>query len=64
MPAGNGLDVAKNIQSITSKATPIIFITASKKYRYQEEALKLGAAGFFEKPYDTEKLLGKVADLL
>ena len=43
---------------------PVIYITASKKKDLRQIALEEGAAGFFEKPYDAEELLGAVAQLL
>lgn len=64
MPAGNGIDTAINIQDMSDSDIPIIFITASKKISVQDKALALGAAGFFEKPYDSERLLNKVISLL
>ncbi len=65
MPGGDGLSVAESMQDLTAtNSTPIIFITASKKLSNRERALELGAAGFFEKPYDAERLLGKVAQLI
>ena len=65
MPGGDGLSVAESMHDLTTtQNTPIIFITASKKISHRERALELGAAGFFEKPYDTERLLGKVAQLI
>lgn len=65
MPGGNGLSVAESMQDVAAtSSTPIIFITASKKISHRERALELGAAGFFEKPYDSERLLSKVAQLI
>ncbi len=65
MPGGNGLAVAETMQELTAtQSTPVIFITASKKISHREKALELGAAGFFEKPYETERLLGKVSQLV
>jgi FixJ family two-component response regulator len=43
---------------------PIIFITASKRTCLRRTAEKLGAVGFFEKPYDARELLGAVALIL
>ena len=61
----DGLSVAETMQELTaSQSTPVIFITASKRISHREKALELGAAGFFEKSYDTERLIGKVAQLV
>ncbi len=64
MPAGNGFDVAERIQKLIPAATPIIFLTASKKPSFREEAVRLGAAGYFEKPYNPENLLSTVRHAL
>jgi DNA-binding response OmpR family regulator len=57
MPAGDGFSVAEKIQELVLTATPIIFLTASKQLGLRQAAEKLGAAGFFEKPYDADELL-------
>jgi CheY-like chemotaxis protein len=49
--------VAEKIQSLSPTPTPIIFLTASKAPSYRARALALGAAGFFEKPYQPEDLI-------
>jgi DNA-binding response OmpR family regulator len=64
MPAGNGFSVAERIQALIPTATPIIFLTASKQPGFKEKAEKLGAAGYFEKPYEAEELLGAVRQAL
>ena len=60
MPAGNGFSVAEQIQTLIPTPTPIIFLTASKKPDFREKAKKLGAAGYFEKPYEAEELFGAI----
>ena len=57
LPAGNGFGVAERLQSLLSTATPFIFLTASQKPGLREKAKKLGAAAFFQKPYDASELL-------
>ena len=47
-----------------TRDTPIIFLTASKKPSFREEAVRLGAAGYFEKPYNPENLLSTVRHAL
>lgn len=64
MPAGNGFSVAEQIQTLIPALTPIIFLTASKKPDFREKAKKLGAAGYFEKPYEAEELLGAIQQAL
>lgn len=61
MPGGGGLLVAQRIRSLTPvAATPIIFLTASKQPELRAKALELGAADFFEKPYEAEDLLASI----
>lgn len=60
MPAGNGFTVAERMRSASSTRTPIIFLTASKQPGFRERALELGAAGYFEKPYEADALLTAV----
>jgi DNA-binding response OmpR family regulator len=64
MPAGNGFSVAEQIQTLIPKHIPIIFLTASKKPDFRAKAKKLGAAGYFEKPYEAEELFGAIRQAL
>jgi DNA-binding response OmpR family regulator len=64
MPAGDGFSVAERIQTLIPTPTPIIFLTASKKPDFREKAKKLGAAGYFEKPYEAEELFGAIEKAL
>ena len=64
LPAGNGFSVAERIQKMIPKATPIIFLTASKEASFIEKAITLGAAGYFEKPYNSEALLDTIRQRL
>jgi DNA-binding response OmpR family regulator len=60
LPAGNGFTVAERVRSMSDSAMPIIFLTASKEPGFRERAAALGAAGFFEKPYEHTDLLAAV----
>lgn len=64
MPAGNGFTVAERVQSLVATPTAIIFLTASKTPGLRARAEELGAAGFFEKPYNPEELLTRVKEVL
>ena len=64
MPAGDGFTVAERIQSTIPTPIPIIFLTASKRPEFLQRARELGAVGFFEKPFPTEKLLAAVEQVL
>jgi DNA-binding response OmpR family regulator len=64
MPGGNGFFVAERIRTLIPTPTPIIFLTASKQPAFQEKAKNLGAAGYFEKPYEAEELFGAIRQAL
>jgi|SRR5688572_5782435 len=60
MPIGLGLSVAQRLRDLGLTWIPIIFITASRLKGLREAATQLGAAGYFEKPYDAEELLAAI----
>ena len=60
MPVGMGFSVAERLKSLGMGEIPIVFITASKRAGLRKTAQQLGAAGFFEKPYDAEELLAAI----
>ena len=64
MPVGMGFSVAERLKASDCDEIPIIFITASKRTCLRRTAEKLGAVGFFEKPYDAAELLGAVELIL
>ena len=65
IPGGNGFQVAEWLQDLEAMiGVPYIFITASKVPGLREKAGQLGAAGFFEKPYDAGDLLATIREIL
>ena len=65
LPGGNGIEVARKLQDlICDKELPIIFITASKEECLKEEANRVGAAAFLEKPFSAKKLLSMIDSAL
>src|SRR5260370_20427421 len=64
MPDGVGFVIAERLKHFEPAHLPVIFITASKKENLWELAQEAGAGGFFEKPYDAEKLLRAIARAL
>jgi DNA-binding response OmpR family regulator len=64
MPAGDGFTVAERIQKLIPNPPPIIFLTASKQPGFRQKANELGAAGYFEKPYDGNELLTAIQQAL
>jgi two-component system KDP operon response regulator KdpE len=63
LPGGDGFAVAEKIQSLVRTPIPMIFITASKQPGFRQRANELGAAGYFEKPYEAEDLLAAIQDV-
>jgi DNA-binding response OmpR family regulator len=65
IPGGNGFLVAERIQDLEAMlGVPCIFLTASKQPGLRDQARRLGAAGFFEKPYDAGALLATIRKTL
>lgn len=65
MPAGGGFFVAEKIKLNPKVAgTPFIFITASKARGVADKAKELGAAGFLEKPFSSQKLVELIQSAL
>jgi len=65
LPGGDGFLVAERLSKmITTAATPIIFITASKRPDLRERAMKAGAAAFLEKPFDATALADAIETAL
>jgi DNA-binding response OmpR family regulator len=64
MPMGSGLAVAQGVKRAGLADVPVIFMTASKEKNLRERAEELNAVGFFEKPFDMEKLLAAISQAL
>lgn len=62
MPGGNGFDVADRIRNKIGIPANIIFLTAHKEPALRERAMQMGAAAFFEKPYDPDSLLDTIVN--
>jgi len=60
LPVGDGFTLSQKIQTLLPAPTPVIFITASKQPGFRQKAEELGAAGYFEKPYEAEELLAAI----
>lgn len=57
LPGGDGFVVAQRLKTLVqTSATPIIFITASKKAGLKERAEELGAVAFLEKPFTATEM--------
>lgn len=64
LPMGSGLAVVQELRDGGLADIPIIFMTASKLKNLRARAEMLNAAGFFEKPFDMEKLLRTISRVL
>jgi len=64
MPIASGFSVAEELRKADLADIPIIIVTASKKKSVREQAAEIGAAAFFEKPFDAERLLAAIARAL
>ena len=57
LPGGDGFVVAQRLKTLVqTSATPVIFITASKKAGLKERAKELGAVAFLEKPFTATEM--------
>ncbi len=66
LPKLHGFDLTQKIYSETKGAIPVVIVTGLYKGpQYKNEAIRsFGAADYFEKPYDKEKLVSSVKNLL
>lgn len=60
MPAMNGLTFVRRLKEQGFADVPFMVITASYLNGIWEEAMALGAAAYFEKPYDPDRLMTAV----
>jgi len=59
MPGISGIDLLRRLREAGSDI-PVIVVTGHGEIAHAVEAMKLGAADFFEKPYDDDALLAAV----
>ncbi|GAB1266822.1 hypothetical protein NBRC116493_00750 [Aurantivibrio infirmus] len=65
MPRMDGFEVAKNIRSTSRlKNIPIIMITSRTGEKHRDRALSLGVNDYMGKPYQEEKLLSNIKELI
>lgn len=65
MPAGGGFTSIDRIKhSLVTRSIPVIFLTAFDDEEMREEARRLGAAGFFRKPFDDREFMGALEKVL
>jgi two-component system response regulator FixJ len=59
MPDLSGIELLRRLKDINAKL-PVIIITGHGDVPIAVEAMKMGAADFFEKPFDGDKMLAAV----
>jgi DNA-binding response OmpR family regulator len=64
LPSGNGFLLAERGRELVIRLPPIIVITGSKSPGLREKATRVGAAAFFEKPFESEALLAAIRTAL
>lgn len=66
LPKLHGFDLTQKIYEETKGGIPVVIVTGLYKGpQYKNEALRsFGAADYFEKPFNQDKLLGSVINLL
>jgi DNA-binding response OmpR family regulator len=64
LPAGDGFVVMERLRSFADlEMVPVIVITARGEVE-TEKAVALGARRFFQKPFDSDELLGEIRQAL
>lgn len=65
MPAGGGFSAIDRMKhSLNTRNIPVIFLTAFDDEDMREEGRKLGAVGFFRKPFNDEEFMASIAGVL
>lgn len=65
MPAGGGFTSIDRLKhSLTTRNIPVIFLTAFDDEEMREQGRKLGAVGFFRKPFDDAEFMAAIAAVM
>ncbi len=64
MPDGTGILTAQRLKHIGLAEVPVVFLTAGRRKDLWNIAEEVEPAGFFEKPYDSKRLLNSIAGIL
>lgn len=64
LPQMDGFHFVGELRKHGLDQVPFVFITASQRNGLWECAQELGAAGYFEKPYDPARFMATVSDIL
>jgi len=65
MPAGGGFtSIDRMKHSLNTRNIPVIFLTAFDDEDMREKGRKLGAVGFFRKPFDDSEFMEAIAGVM
>lgn len=65
MPAGGGFSsIDKMKHSLSTRDIPVIFLTAFDDESMHDEAHRLGAAGYFRKPFNDAEFMAAIREIL
>jgi DNA-binding response OmpR family regulator len=64
LPDGNGFEVADQVRTLVSAATPLIFITANGRADIRRMAEAYKPVAFFAKPYQPDELISTICSAL
>ncbi|MDR3301627.1 MAG: response regulator [Spirochaetaceae bacterium] len=65
MPEMSGVDILRNIRNNRAlKKLPVMFITSNTNRLIVQQAVNLGISGYIGKPFATDTLRAKVAEVL
>ncbi len=56
LPGSDGFQLSDQLDRLSEKKIPKVFITASKRPEFRQEAQKRGAVQFIEKPFTADRL--------
>ena len=63
MPKMHGMEILKKVKQLKPKL-PVIIVTGYQSVEMAQEALKLGAADYIPKPFETKEILKAVAQTI
>ena len=65
MPAGDGFSVQERLQKLDAlREVPVIYVTGDKSQRLDDVAEQHGAVTLFHKPFDSERLIATIRQVL
>lgn len=62
LPGGDGFMLADQLDRLGNKIMPKVFITASKRPEFKQEAYRKGAVQFIEKPFTADRIFDALQD--